>query len=367
MSQQHTPDVYFLTLSPPQWPNSRDFCRQHGETNDEVNPNMSDANRGRRRAGRVCAVAARVCVWIWLAIVARALAGQAGAAPPGPGQNGTGQTVAAGAAMDAGSLPPAGAALPKFEVVSVRPNKSDRMQMGIRFTADGAAFSGIPLHMMLREAFNVSDDRLIVEPEWVKTARFDIEAKVAPEDMAALKGLKGPGRFAMLLPVFEERFGLKFHHETRDLTVYTLVVAKGGPKLTVADPNNTYPNGVKPPEGASGAGLMRMGPGDLLGQGVSVAMLVQQLSTTLGGKVVDKTGLTGKYDFDLKFEPDEVSGSKMSLPDGGAAPGMATPPPSGGGPSLFAALDEQLGLKLEAHKEPTDVIVIDHIEQPTAN
>jgi uncharacterized protein (TIGR03435 family) len=254
-----------------------------------------------------------------------------------------------------------------FEVVSVKPNKGDSMQMRIMMTPDGISLIGIPLHMMLREAFGVSNDRLTGEPGWVNTERFDIEAKVAAEDVATLKNLKPAERIAMLLPVFQERFGLKFHHETKDLTVYALVIAKGGLKMKEADPKNTYSSGFKPPNATSGAGMMRMAPGEFIGQGVPIDPLVRQLSQQIGGMVVDKTGLTGKYDFDLKWEADETLGPVMRGPDNGTLPPGAAPAPEGSGPSLFAAVDEQLGLKLDARKEPTDVIVIDQIEQPSTN
>jgi uncharacterized protein (TIGR03435 family) len=278
--------------------------------------------------------------------------------------SGTGNQTPAAAA---GVAPAAAKLLPAFEVVSVKPNKSDSMQMRIAMTPDGISMSGVVLHMMLREAFGVSNDRIIGEPGWVNSARFDIEAKVAAEDVPALKDLRPAQWFAMMLPVFQERFGLKFHHETRDLTVYTLMVAKGGLKVKEADPNNTYANGFHPPGGGNGAGIMRMMPGEFIGQGIAIAGLVRQLSMVIGATVVDKTGLTGKYDIDLKWEPDEGAGAMMRGPVGGGPPPADAPAAEGTGPSVFTAVQEQLGLKLEPQKTPVDVIVIDHIEQPTEN
>jgi uncharacterized protein (TIGR03435 family) len=272
---------------------------------------------------------------------------------------------APGAAAGTGSDP--AKALPAFEVVSVKPNKSDSMGMRIAMTPDGISLSGVPLHMMLREAFGVSNDRIVAEPGWANTARFDIEARVAAADLPALKDLKPAQWFAMLLPVLQERFGLKFHRETRDLTVYALVIGKGGVKMKEADPNDTYANGFRPPNGASGAGMMRMSPGEFLGQGIPVANLVRQLSLVIGSTVVDNTGLAGKYDIDLKWEPDEGSGLMMRTPVGGGPPPTDAPPAEGTGPSIFTAVQEQLGLKLESRKEPVDVIVIDHIDQPSEN
>jgi bla regulator protein blaR1 len=258
--------------------------------------------------------------------------------------------------------------LPAFEVVSIKPDKSGSMGMRVMFTSDGMSISGFPAHMLLREALGVSDNQFDGEPGWMKSDRFDIEAKVAAEDVPRLKALKPTERWAMLLPVFEDRFGLKFHHETKDLTQYVLVVAKGGLKMKEATPGDTYATGLKGPDGkGGGAGMMMMRPGEVTAQGVPISNLVRQLSLQFGASVVDKTGLTGKYDFDLKWTPDEMEGSMPKAPDGGQ-PGAESPaPPPTTGPSLFTALEEQLGLKLEAHKEPGDVIVIDHIEQPSPN
>lgn len=262
----------------------------------------------------------------------------------------------------------AATAMPSFEVVSIKPNKSGSMMMRIMFTPDGISASGIPAHMLLREAFNISDNQLIGEPGWMNSDRFDIEAKVAAEDVAKLKDLKPNERWAMLLPVFEDRFALKYHHETKDLTQYVLVIAKGGLKMKEAAAGDTYANGLKGPGGgAGGAGMMRVDPGELIGQAVPVSNLVRFLSFQFHSPVVDKTGLAGKYDINLKWAPDEVDGSMMRAP--GSAPpeaANAAPPPAAG-PSIFTALEEQLGLKLEAHKEPGDAIVIDHIEQPSPN
>lgn len=260
------------------------------------------------------------------------------------------------------------AQLPAFEVISIKPDKSGSGMIRIMFTPDGISITGLPVHMLVREAFNISDDQLLGEPGWLNSDHFDIEAKVAAEDVPKLKTLKPTERWAMLLPVLQDRFALKFHHETRDLTQYVLVVAKGGLKMKEATPGDSYANGIMGPGGRpGGAGIMRMQPGELMAQANPIGNLVRQLSFQFGATVVDKTGLTGKYDFDLKWAPDEGEGLMPRAPDG-SQPGTNNPaPPPTTGPSLFTALEEQLGLKLESQKEPADVIVIDHIEQPSPN
>ena len=146
-----------------------------------------------------------------------------------------------------------------------------------------------------------------------------------------------------------DRFHLQIHHDVKQLPVYNLNVAKGGFKVKEADPNNPYPemkmNGAR----ISGAGSMMFGPGQFTGNAVTMASLAGNLSNILGRLVIDKTGLTGKYDLVLKYAPDD-------------APSTTDP-----GPSLFSALEEQLGLHLESAKGPVDTIVVDHLEQPTEN
>ena len=262
----------------------------------------------------------------------------------------------------------ASAALPVFDVVSIKPDKSGSMMSRVAFTPDGISVSGMPLHMLLREAFNISDNQLLSEPGWVNNDRFDIEAKVAPEDVPKLKALKPTDRWAMLVPVFQDRFALKFHHESKDLTQYILVIAKGGLKMKEAAAGDAYANGLKTPDGkAGGAGMMRAEPGELIAQGAPVENLVRFLSFQFHSPVLDKTGLTGKYDIDLKWTPDETEAAMMRPPAGAPTDGGNPAPPPAQGPSIFTALEEQLGLKLEAHKEPGDAIVIDHIEQPSPN
>lgn len=255
----------------------------------------------------------------------------------------------------------------RFEVASIKPNKSGSMMVSVHLTADGVVISGLPLHMLIREAFGVSNDRLIGEPNWVNSQRYDIDAKVDAADAPKFESLRPQQQWVLMLPLLQERFGLKFHHETKDVTVYALVVAKGGPKLKEARPGDTYPNGLKGPDGAGPTGVMRMGPGQMTDQAMPIANLVRQLSLLLGSTVIDKTNLTGKYDFTLEWSPDEEVGPMIRPPGGGPPPGGGATSSDSSGPSLFTALQEQLGLKLEARKEPVDAIVIDHIEQPSPN
>lgn len=221
--------------------------------------------------------------------------------------------------------------------------------------------SGMPLNMLMRTAFGLSEDRILGAPDWTKSERFDIEAKVDAADVAALGKLKMEDRGAMLLPLLEDRFGLKYHHETKELQVYTLVVAKSGPKMAESKPvTGDAKDMPKLMMRMSGEGL------SLEGGEVSMEGLAHTISMQLGATVVDKTGLTGHYDLALHWVPEQGMRMGPKGPEGGPEPGggSSTSPT---GPSLVTAIQEQLGLKLEAKKEPVDVIVIDQVSQPSPN
>jgi uncharacterized protein (TIGR03435 family) len=246
---------------------------------------------------------------------------------------------------------------PPFEVATIKATKAGSDRSMLMFTPDGISVAGFQLDKLMREAFNTEDDHIIGLPEWVKSSRFDIEAKVAPEDAPKLKGLSFAQRKTMVVELLVDRFGLKYHRETRDLPVYELVIAKGGVKMQPAkeqDPANTRHL------------MMFGGPGKIESTAMKVENLAHTLSGQIGRTVVDKTGLTGNYDFTLNWTPDQPTPGMAPGGDGSPAPNTDAADNSGG-PSLFTALEEQLGLKLESAKGPEEVIVIDHIEQPSAN
>jgi uncharacterized protein (TIGR03435 family) len=246
---------------------------------------------------------------------------------------------------------------PPFEVATVKTSKPDPDQTMMMFTADGVSITGIPLAMIIREAFNVEDDHIIGEPSWVKSNRFDIEAKVAPDDAPKLKGLSPAQRKTMLVALLTDRFGLKYHRETRELPVYELVIAKGGVKMP--------PAAAQDPAQARHI-IMFGGPGKIESTSTKTSALAHVLSMQLRRTVIDKTGLTGQYDFTLTFAPDEGAAVAAVPASGSPAPNFEAAD-SPGAPSLFTAVEEQLGLKLESAKGPEEVIVIDQIEQPSAN
>ena len=225
------------------------------------------------------------------------------------------------------------------------------------FTADGLSITGIPLEMIIREAFNVEADHIIGEPSWVKSSHFDIEAKVAPDDAPKLKGLSPVQRKTMVVGLLTDRFGLKYHRETRDLPIYELVIAKGGVKMQPA----------KAQDPAQARHMMMVGgPGKIESTSMKTSALAHVLSMQLRRTVIDKTGLTGQYDFTLTFAPDEGA-AVLAGPTDGSPTRNSDAGDNTTAPSLFTAIEEQLGLKLESAKGPEEVIVIDQIEQPSAN
>jgi uncharacterized protein (TIGR03435 family) len=200
-------------------------------------------------------------------------------------------------------------------------------------------------------------------PEWAKTAHFDLSAKVADDDVPAFRRLSQADRATMLRPILEERFRLQVHREAKEIPVYALVVGKTGPRMKPATPGDTYANGPKYPNGRLvGAGTLTPIPDGLLGQGVQMEQLVLLLSKLeLGREVVGRTGLTGHYDFKLQFSPTEamrpvINGQMQPLSADDAAL-----------PSVFTAVQEQLGLKLEPTKAPVQGLVIDHLERLMEN
>jgi bla regulator protein blaR1 len=273
--------------------------------------------------------------------------------------------------------------LPKYDVATIKPAAGEDGRIRIMMTPSGVEFNGVQMQMLLQQAFGVERDRIIGEPDWARSKRFDIAAKVAPEDAPKLDNLKMEQRRAMLLPLLEDRFGLKYHHETRELPMYSLVAAKGGPKLKTSTAAITPPGAPAGAGGPStpdqpghanglsrerpgGPGMMRMSPGSLEANGGTTEFLAHALSNLVGRTVVNNTGLTANYDYLLHWTPDESSMPRIG-PAGGGPPPQDDAPVDPNGPTLFTALEEQLGLKLQSEKGKVDVIVIDHIDLPTEN
>lgn len=230
------------------------------------------------------------------------------------------------------------------------------------FKPDGYSAVGVSVRSLIMTAYNLKMDNLVSGiSESAAGAQFDVEAKLDPDTVESFKKLTEDEKWAqrrlMLQGLLANRFNLKIHHEKKEVPIYQLVIAKGGFKLKDANPNNTYANGIKGPDGISHAGMMMISAGALTAQGIPMLSLAANLGGQLHRIVEDKTGLTGKYDVTLHWAKSDLLNEP---PDAQTAA-------EDSGPSIFTALQEQLGLKLESAKEPVDAIVVDHIEMPSEN
>jgi uncharacterized protein (TIGR03435 family) len=255
---------------------------------------------------------------------------------------------------DAGAKDDPSLKLPIYDVASVKENKSGNGMMRIMNRPDGFSCTNISLKTLIGIAYGIRQDLISGGPGWAESAGFDVEAKVAGEDMDAFKKLTPHQRNALLNALLEDRFKLKLHNETKVLTMYELVIAKGGSKLKPGTEMVPDKDAPKTPEAKKLGGMMRMGPGLFSGQNLTMTAIANQLSNILHYTVSDKTGLTGNYDLELKWTPDDAH-----PPAGEASSDAAI--------SIFTAVQEQLGLKLQATKGPVETLVIDQAEMPTAN
>jgi uncharacterized protein (TIGR03435 family) len=255
--------------------------------------------------------------------------------------------------------------LPAYEISTIKPDKSG-IGPRILFRTDGLTATKATLQFLIKMAYGVEDDQILGAPTWLSSETYDVEAKVDSSEVSELSRLSENQRMIMFQRLLADRFRLALHWETKDLPVYALVIAKNGPKLQEAKAGDAYPNGMKGLDGIGRAGMMTWSSGRLIGQGISIASMVPALTQQLGRTVQDRTGLTGKYEIELRWTPDDAAAPRMGPPRGrpNSDSGLAAESPE---PSIFTAIQEQLGLKLESQKRPVDVLVIDRVERPSAN
>jgi uncharacterized protein (TIGR03435 family) len=261
-----------------------------------------------------------------------------------------------------------------FEVASVKSNKSGQpfvqigMAPGGRFTA-----TNVPLRQMILMAYQLQPFQIEGAPAWITTERFDVVAKGSGPLAPAAPGTPGPIQL-MMKSLLADRFKLVAHIEKKEMPIYALVMARSdgrlGPQLKASTIDCTAVNASRrggPPPGppdfngpAPQCGMM-VRPGGVKAGGVPINQILQLLSQNVQRIVVDRTGLTGTYDVDLTWTPEQIPQGRGDAPPG--AP--ALPPIDPNGPSLFTALQEQLGLKLDSTRGPVDVLVVDKVERPT--
>ncbi len=220
-----------------------------------------------------------------------------------------------------------------FDVASIRRDLSGSQNTQINVSDGGrVTFTNASLKTLIRNAYGILSFQLAGEPDWIDTEMYDIDARTGTPEKISQEQLK-----VLLQNLLADRFHLKVHREMREATVYALYVDKGGPKFTEsAGPRTDSMNTRKSPADAR-----------MKGTAASMPILAGNLANQLGRFVVDKTGLNGAYDFTVEWSPEQSAESTH--------------------PSIFTALREQLGLRLESEKGRVEMLVIDNAERASDN
>ncbi len=223
-----------------------------------------------------------------------------------------------------------GQSAPEFEVASVKPHSSSEGSPNVSIARDPGrlTYTNMTVRGLIREAYGLKVYPLSRGSDALSTDRYDVIAKVSPD-------ASKEQRMLMLQALLAERFKLVVHRETKELHVYALLAGKNGPKFRAVEDDGSAA------ETGSGGGHQ------IKAHHISMKLLAATLQGHIGDTVVDATGLTGLFDLNLDFNVDESTSSE--------------------GPTVFEAVERQLGLKLEARKGPVEVVVIDHLEKPSAN
>jgi uncharacterized protein (TIGR03435 family) len=302
-------------------------------------------------------------------MVRRALIGFAAAVIVPFGIGLTGATTAWGQILHATGPRPA------FEVATIKPSKPDETRSGMSLADGGRVFltTNATLRDLIQEAYNVKSADQIIGPSgwatgWATKDKYDIRATLEEAQVARVTAMPMEQQIdqirLMLQTLLDERFALKLDASTRQSTIFLLVQSKGGSKVKPSAMAAADPTGVNAPHPVTGPSLTRPSAGKIQAAGVSMKLLADTLSRmpelgaeggfTMGDLVVDKTNLPGSYDWSMIWTPSDVA-------DAG---GLAA---NDGAPSLFTALQEQLGLKLDKTKGSVEVLVVTHWDRPTAD
>jgi uncharacterized protein (TIGR03435 family) len=243
-------------------------------------------------------------------------------------------------------------AKPEFEVATIKPSDPNRRGWGITVNRSGMLSTlNTNLSDLIKFAYDMHPKQVIGAPAWVDSEKFDISAKPDAPGMPSVKQMK-----AMLQKLLADRFNLKFHHEKKELSVYAITVAKGGEKIKKEE-NSTLPI-------PGFGGMPQRGFNVRNGTIAEFASVMQ--AQFMEQPVVDQTGLGDtRYDFVLKWTPDPSQSAGFG---GGPGPGPAPPVAADDAPpDLFAAMQQQLGLKMGMSKAQVDVMVIDKVDKPSEN
>jgi uncharacterized protein (TIGR03435 family) len=235
-----------------------------------------------------------------------------------------------------------GADAPTFDVASIRPHAPDDNRFYVKLPADGRfTATGSVAKLVVMVAYDVQEAQIIGGPSWFTKEKWDIEAR---SDNRGERSIEETRR--MLQNMLEERFGLRIHREREQRPAYALTVAKGGPKFKAAEKD--------------GSRNVRITGNSISLERGELARMTQLLSTALGRPVIDRTGLEGLYDLSLQWDDAPMRQ--------GGVPGLDVPAaPGNDHGSIFTAIQDQLGLRLESQRVPVEVIVVDRIERPSQN
>jgi uncharacterized protein (TIGR03435 family) len=272
---------------------------------------------------------------------------------------------------------------PAFEVASVKPNKSGDVHWILAPRGSQAIGNNVPLDAVIRAAYQVSSNHIVGAPAWTSSEHFDIIAKAPPGMTLTLGRRPRPGPFEIMLRnLLAERFQLVVHSEAREMPLYALVRARRDGKLGarlqpvseecaakvadfIAGRRRPTLDDLQQPSQPVPCGALQVSPNNIESGGATMAQLAEWLSEPrVSGRLVqDRTALTGIYYVSLRWTPSGLVRSDALPPDQPLQ--LNGVPVDVTDPSLFTALPEQLGLKLESTKGPVEVLVIDHVEQPT--
>jgi uncharacterized protein (TIGR03435 family) len=237
-------------------------------------------------------------------------------------------------AQEANTGPPA--------VVSIKPGNDSGESGGFRTTRGRFAAQNVTVKLLIAAAYEVQPSSVSGGPRWVDTARFDVEAKLEDPDAGR--------EFVMVKALLADRFKLVLHKDETPISGYALVVVGKSPKIKLSADQSS---GVTP------TGGVHIGPGILVAMGMRFGLVASLLGSRLGQPVADRTNLPDRYDINLRWTPD--------VGEAPADPAKPLPQPDASGQSLFTAIQQQLGLRLDPVKIPSGLLVIDQIEKPSAN
>lgn len=285
----------------------------------------------------------------------------------------------------------------QFEVASIKlvqVNSNGPTRIGLMNTPDGFTTENATLQMLITYAYAIQNYQIQGGPSFLTSDHYNIDAKMDEATAEVLKKMatneeRNAARQKMMQALLADRFHLTIHKESKEMPIYNLVVGKGGVKMTEAKPlpppdanapksdtATAKADGGGPPKFGPGGG--RGGPGMMMSGGRGGAMtltassmpmssLVRMLSGSVGRPVIDKTGLTANYDFKLEYTRDDLVAGPGLGGGGGGDGAPPVPAAESSGPTLFTAVQEQLGLKLESAKGPVEIVVIDRAEKPSDN